>query len=387
MLEATLQNRPRWMKIVAIVLAIVAILIGFMLGGGYVKAAGLVREGDALMAEGKYEEAKAAYKEAEHYWPPRREELARKLQAAEEALKASTAVAVSVSEPAPEQPATTESTATATPATKKKAATKSSSGTTASTSTSSEPSTESTPTSSGSTDSPSSGSSGSDSSGSSGGSSGSSGSSGGSSDSGSTTPAEPTPPVLKNLGVAFAPYDSVTGRAGAFDFLSLQSKPFIPFGDNGTEPTFTFLTAEDADVTAVADGYIQAVTYQGTYSDYSIVANTEADNGGYTIDYDHILSPTVSVGDQVSAGKVLGKVGTHSDVGVGRVEIMVFLGGQSITSYCPFTYFDSSLRATYESKLATLMSDYESFNHNTGYYDESADDAYYTGCLARTAGG
>lgn len=224
----------------------------------------------------------------------------------------------------------------------------------------------------------------------SGGSSGNdSGGSGTPSESGSgstpTTPAPPTPPVLKNLGVAFAPYDAVTGRAGAFDFLSLQRKPFDLFGANGTEPTFTYYVAEDADVTAVADGYVAKVEYQPTYSDYSILITTEPDNAGYSIDYDHVLAPTVSAGEQVSAGKVLGKAGTHSDLGIGRLEIQVFLGGQSITNYCPFVYFDASLRATYEAKLAQLMADYESFNHISTYYDESADDASgYTGCLTKT---
>lgn len=200
-----------------------------------------------------------------------------------------------------------------------------------------------------------------------------------------TPTATPAPePLLKNLAVSFAPYDAQTGRAGSFDFLSLQRKPFDEFGLNGTEPTFTFLTAEDAEVTAVADGYVYKVEYQSTYSDYSILASTAKDDLTWSIDYDHIINPTVSVGDAITAGQKLGIVGTHSDIGIGRVEIQVFGGTGTPKSYCPFNYFSSSLNATYKAKLQQLMDDYEAFNHITTYYPDSYPT--HTGCLASSLG-
>lgn len=178
-----------------------------------------------------------------------------------------------------------------------------------------------------------------------------------------------SPPVLKNLGITFAAYDSISGRAGSFDFLKLQRKPFVDFGDNGSEPTFTYLTAEDAEVTAVADGYVYKIEYQAQYSDYSIVASTEKNILDWSIDYDHIINPTVAIGDKITAGQKLGIVGSHSDIGIGRVEIQVFGGDGSSASYCPFVYFDSSTVDSYKAKLQKLMDDYEAYMFNTNIYN------------------
>lgn len=200
-----------------------------------------------------------------------------------------------------------------------------------------------------------------------------------------TPKAKGSPPVIKNLGITFAAYDSISGRAGAFDFLKLQSKPFIEFGENGTEPTFTFRTAEDADVTAVADGYVYKVEHQSQYSDYSILASTEKDILDWSIDYDHVINPTVAVGDKITAGQKLGIVGTHSDVGIGRIEIQVFGGDGSSASYCPFTYFDSSLIETYKTKLQKLMDDYEAYMFNTNIYNPNDySSSGHLGCKAKS---
>lgn len=200
-----------------------------------------------------------------------------------------------------------------------------------------------------------------------------------------TPKAKGSPPVLKNLGVNFAAYDSVSGRAGAFDFLKLQSKPFVDFGDNGSEPTFTYRTAEDAEVTAVADGYVYKVEYQSQYSDYSILASTEKDILDWSIDYDHVISPTVAVGDKITAGQKLGIAGTHSDIGIGRVEIQVFGGDGSSASYCPFSYFDSSLIESYKAKLQKLMDDYEAYMFNTNIYNPGDYTASgHLGCKSKS---
>lgn len=190
------------------------------------------------------------------------------------------------------------------------------------------------------------------------------------------------------MGVSFGDYNAETGRAGAFDFLKLQSKPFVDFGDNGTEPTFTYRTAEDAVVTAVADGYVYKVEYQSTYTDYSILASTAQGDLTWSIDYDHVINPTVSVGDRITAGQTLGIVGTHSDIGIGRVEIQVFGGDGTTKSYCPFTYFDSSLIATYKAKLQKLMDDYEAYMFNTTIYNPSDyTSSGHLGCKTSTVAG
>ncbi|MBI4032219.1 hypothetical protein HY374_00765 [Candidatus Berkelbacteria bacterium] len=90
---------PRSVRVTLIGLSIGAVLLGSLAMAGHAKAAALVREGDALMAKGKYEEARVTYQAAQRYWPPGQDELGLKIAAAERQLVlAATPIAEPVAE-------------------------------------------------------------------------------------------------------------------------------------------------------------------------------------------------------------------------------------------------------------------------------------------------
>lgn len=196
------------------------------------------------------------------------------------------------------------------------------------------------------------------------------------------------PLVLKNLAVEFGPFDPETSRAGSFDFMYVD-KPFFEFGDNGTEPTFTYHVLQGVDVFAVADGYVRSVTYQPSHNDYSIVVSTHPELHTWEIDYDHLINPTVSVGDRITAGKVLGNPALgQGGYGNGWFEIQVFGGTNAqgkLLNHCPFNFFDPSLIDTYKAKLRQLMQDFNDYNQLTDAYNfDNYTTSGHIGCLVST---
>ena len=175
------------------------------------------------------------------------------------------------------------------------------------------------------------------------------------------------PPVIKNLGIDFDK---------AFIFLQSENKLFLEYGaevngPNGTKilPTFEYRTLADTDVFSVSDGTVKKVTYQNDTSDYEIHV-LPSENSQWTIEYDHINNPKISVGTQIRAGDIIGKVGNLGG-GLGRTEIMMWdsFGSRPMT-YCPLKYFDPQLLDQYEQKITKHMKDWEDFKGNSSLYNE-----------------
>ena len=198
------------------------------------------------------------------------------------------------------------------------------------------------------------------------------------------------PPVLKNLGVDFAPWDPGTGRAGAFifarDLSTTSSKVFLEFGatvewPGGTKvlPTFEYYVDKNADVYAVADGVVKYVEFQEETQDWAIGISPDP-RSCWFIDHDHVLNPTVSTGDKVSAGQVLGKPGNWHDPMLGRTEIMIVKAvHENCVAYAPFKFFDNALSEEYQQKVWRLMSDWENFVGDQTVYAQ--ENMIYAGCL------
>jgi hypothetical protein len=195
------------------------------------------------------------------------------------------------------------------------------------------------------------------------------------------------PPVLKNLGVDFAPYDPSTGRAGAFVFTDSEDKVFLEFGAvvQGPEgpkvlPTFEYIVSSEADVYAVCDGIVLEIRYQKDTQDYEVLIAPTADSP-WRVSHDHVRDLKVSEGNKVTAGDVLGKPGTFSD-NLGRTEIMVFKNQfDKSLAYAPFKFFDPKLSEEYQQKVWRLMEDWESFKNDLTIYDQKAMTKFYAGCL------
>ena len=194
---------------------------------------------------------------------------------------------------------------------------------------------------------------------------------------------QPEPFFISNLGVTFAPWNPTDNTAGDFLFVPTMQKIFLEFGavvgdgQGGTKalPTFEYYLKKDAEVFAIAAGEVARFVYQEDTEDWEIGVSFAPGSGWY-IGYDHILSPTVGMGDRVQAGDILGNPGTWN-AQVGRFEIMINNDATGY-SYCPFHVFDPALAEEYRGKVLQLMQDWEAYKGNPNIYDEAAHS--HAGC-------
>ncbi len=192
----------------------------------------------------------------------------------------------------------------------------------------------------------------------------------------SSTTSSNSPPVIKNLGINF---DT------AFVFLQSEDKLFREYGAEVTGPsgpkilpTFEYRTAKDADVFAISDGVVKQITYQNETSDYEIHV-LPSENSQWTIEHDHVNNPKISIGNQIKAGDIIGKVGNLGG-SLGRTEIMMWDSSSSRPmTYCPLKYFDPQLVEQYKQKITKHMRDWEEFKSNPGLYNE--DRHVLPGCV------
>src|SRR6185295_12754053 len=113
----------------------------------------------------------------------------------------------------------------------------------------------------------------------------------------------------------------------------------------------------------------------------------------YNITVDHINSPTIGVGDTVTAGQKIGTAGNingtnPSPYGLVELQINQYTVGSScndsskFSTVCPFVIFDPNLLSTNKAKITQLMADWESLKANTGIYDEASMS--FPGCIVNS---
>ncbi len=198
-----------------------------------------------------------------------------------------------------------------------------------------------------------------------------------------------TPPVFVNLMVNFAPYNPGTGKAGDFIFDAVLDKVFGDFGQTVSSPegpkilpTYDFMVTLDTPVYAPTGGEVVMLTYQASTNDYEILIRPVY-NSVWLINYDHLrnLNPAIAEGAQITAGQYLGTPGPWFSNGI--VELMITRDiGEGSIAYCPYDFLSSSLKATYTSKINTIMSEWETFKGDSSIYDEGV--MVKPGCLMNT---
>ncbi|HNW56898.1 MAG TPA: M23 family metallopeptidase [Bacteroidales bacterium] len=114
---------------------------------------------------------------------------------------------------------------------------------------------------------------------------------------------------------------------------------FIAFGADLSatqkNPAFEYVVNNSSvQVRSVCRGYIEDIRLNDNFPDYEIWIKTSS-NSVYRLIYDHVLNLTVSKGDDVEAGEVLGVVGTGN-----RTELQINKIGDNNEelSYCPFDF-------------------------------------------------
>ena len=183
--------------------------------------------------------------------------------------------------------------------------------------------------------------------------------------------------VISNLGVTLGSWDRASNTAGDFVFLERERKVFLEFGaivsdgEGGTKelPTFEYKIRPEAVVFAIAEGTVTRFGFQEDTEDYEFAVQSDRDPA-FEVGYDHVLNPTVSPGDRVEAGDILGNPGTWSEQ-LGRFEIMIN-NSETGLSYCPFTLFDPNLAQEYQQQVSRFMADWETFKGDPTVYDEES---------------
>lgn len=189
------------------------------------------------------------------------------------------------------------------------------------------------------------------------------------------------PPALKNLVVEFGEYDPESQTAGDFTFRDNFERMFYEFGyrsgptldDLGAE--FGYIIREDAQLLAPCDGIVTRLRLRDD-GDYNLIIKNDESSVWFT-QVDHLLNVVVKEGDRVTAGQVLGNPGFWDSIsGLGVVELSV-INDEERRNYCPLSFFEPDLRATYESKVQRLMDDWESFKKDTTIYGAICIDDWY----------
>lgn len=208
-----------------------------------------------------------------------------------------------------------------------------------------------------------------------------------------TNSADEPPLLLKSIGIDLDYYDSNTGMAGDFLFTRQELKfnrLFMGFafvipsdmsgsGKDKANPQPTFVVPLGTPVRALVDGVVASIPTLWS-GDYSIMITTNGTLQKWIYETEHIINPTVKVGDKVTAGQIVGEVSDFDDGapdGFGTVEIGILKGGQTPEHVCPFAYLDDSIREETFKKMNNLFKSWEDYVGDQTLYEETA----IPGCL------
>jgi hypothetical protein len=191
--------------------------------------------------------------------------------------------------------------------------------------------------------------------------------------------------VLQNLGVDL---DNVLITRDALREYSTHGlKGFYPFGDKlgGTDdtrlnPNFEFSSLKpDTKIVSAIDGIVTFIREQTDTNDKEVFIQTK-ENSIWMIGYDHLNNVTVSKGDTVKAGDIIGEPAKQNN-GFTRFEIQINKEDGGTTHVCPSTLLAPSVK---DSILAGLKTMQESWETTSGFdlYDLTAQNPI--GCIATT---
>lgn len=206
------------------------------------------------------------------------------------------------------------------------------------------------------------------------------GSGGGSSSNAGISSNASIPKVIQNWGLALAPYDAATGKAGVMQIAGVTPPTFgIPADDalyrhivglygeevrGKREAQIIFMAPLGTPVISMVDGRVCDLPklYSNDFSVRVAPTGTACSGNSASIlfEHEHLINPTVKVGDKVKAGQQLGVVSDYNPnwkaKGLGVLDIGVFFSKTGSTQpwhACPSNYL---AQAKKDSLLATLTS-------------------------------
>jgi hypothetical protein len=202
------------------------------------------------------------------------------------------------------------------------------------------------------------------------------------------------PPVrIKSIGINLDYYNPSTGKAGdfiftkqklQFDRLFMGYGFFIPASSASPDkknPQPTFILPLGTPVRSLVDGVVANMPTLWS-GDLSIQVTVNGQMQKWVYETEHIIHPTVKVGDKVTAGQIVGEVSDFdhgAPAGFGAVEIGILKGGNPPEHVCPFAYFDPSIKADMEKKIIAFYTSWEEYRGDSTLYDEKTMQV--PGCL------
>lgn len=190
--------------------------------------------------------------------------------------------------------------------------------------------------------------------------------------------------VLQNIGIDSIDNVDINNYA-VREFDTHGLKGFYVFGDSLSggrqNPNFEFASLKDGTKAVSAiDGVVTFIKEQSETSDFEVFVQPK-DDSAWTVGYDHLVNVTVTKGQTVKAGDVLGEPAEQNN-GLTRFEVQINKdeGGET-THYCPTTLLDEDVKAMVEEKLLEMQKSWESVTGKE-LYDTDAQDPI--GCLKTT---
>jgi hypothetical protein len=137
-------------------------------------------------------------------------------------------------------------------------------------------------------------------------------------------------------------------------------------------PQPTFVVPLGTKIHSLVDGVV--VRVEELYSkDFTVQIASSAESN-WIYEMEHVINPTVKVGDKVAAGQVVAEASTHDSQyhpGFGLYEIGILHGGNPPEHVCLFNYLDDSIKDDVFAKLKAFYKSWETYMGNDALYDES----------------
>lgn len=205
--------------------------------------------------------------------------------------------------------------------------------------------------------------------------------------------ADKPPLLLKSIGVNLGAYDASTGIAGDFRFTKEKvefDRLFMGFGflvpansagPAKSNPQPTYVLPLGTPVRSLVDGVVAALPTLWS-GDISVQVTEDGQMEQWIYEMEHVIRPTVKIGDRVTAGQIIGEVSDFDKgvpAGFGVTEIGILKGGNPPSHVCPFAYLDESIKQETQSGLRALFEAWETYRGNSNLYNENKEN--FPGCL------
>lgn len=211
------------------------------------------------------------------------------------------------------------------------------------------------------------------------------------------------PKVIQNWGLAVAPYDSATGKAGVLAIRGVIPPSFGNSRDDslykhivslygatireGTrEPQPVWVAPLGTQVISMVDGTVCEVSSVWS-GDFSIrVSPTGIPcSVGLRFEHEHVINPSVRVGDTVKAGQAIALVSDYNshwrNKGLGILDIGVHFGKSDNLPYkaCPSVVLSPDKRDELLATMRSVQTAWMAERNDNSLYDLSAQNPI--GCL------